>query len=168
MRTLFLTLVAVSFAAVAMAAETTIPNRLDQVKAGEWVLMQDVSGGDRAGERNRISVVSVADGVINLKREHYAADGSLIETKEHSLDIARMKERQAGLQTRATSITPGFITVKDQEIAVVAVAFKGENGDDAEREFMIWLSPDLPISGLAKTWCSDAEFPQAEVVDDGF
>ncbi|MCD8139669.1 MAG: hypothetical protein LUE17_07815 [Planctomycetaceae bacterium] len=168
MRTLFLTVAAVCFATFAMAADATIPNRFDQVKPGEWIVMQDVSGGDRAGERNRISVVSVADGVITIRREHYAADGSLIETKEHALDIARITERQAALQTRATSITPGFITVKDKEIPVVAVAFKGENGEDADREYMIWVSADLPLGGLAKTWCSDAEFPQAEVVDYGF
>ncbi len=168
MRTLFLTVAAVCCATLAVAADTAIPNRLDQVKPGEWILMQDVSGGDRAGEQNRISVVSVADGIIMVKREHYAADGSLIETKEHPLDIARMKERQAALQARATSITPGFITVKEKEIPVVAVAFKGEEGEDAEREYMIWISADLPIGGLAKTWCSDAEFPQAEVLDYGF
>lgn len=170
MRKALLVFLAVLVLGPAMAGETAIPNRLDQIKAGEWVLMQDVSGGDRAGETNRITVVKADADTITFKREHYAADGTLIESKERDMDKARMRERAAGLQRDAKSIEPGFMMVKDKEIPVVAVAFDGEDQDDVEakREFIIWVSSELPASGVAKTWCSDADFPQAEVIDYGF
>lgn len=170
MRKALLVFLAVLVLGPAMAGETAIPDRLDQIKAGEWVLMRDVSGGARAGETNRITVVKADADSITFRREHYAADGSLIESKERGMDKARMRERGADLQKKAKSIEPGFMTVKDTEIPVVAVAFDGEDEDDvaASREFIVWVSPELPASGVAKTWCSDADFPQAEVIDFGF
>ena len=83
---------------------------------------------------------------------------------------ADMRERSAGLRQRATSIEPGFVMIKDREIPVVAVSFSGDgkDGSGANREFIIWLSNEIPAGGIAKTWCSDADFPQAEVIDFGF
>lgn len=170
MRKALLVFLAVLVLGPAMAGETAIPDRLDQIKVGEWVLMQDVSGGDRAGETNRITVVKADDDSITFRREHYAADGSLIDSKDRDMEKANMRERAAGLQQKAKSIEPGVIMVKDKEIPVVAVAFESEDRDNPEvtRDFIIWVSSELPASGVAKTWCSDADFPQAEVIDYGF
>lgn len=170
MRKLLLSVLLLLAAAPLSAGETAIPDRFDSIKAGEWMMMRDVSGGDREGERNKISVVKVDGDVLLMRREHFAADGSLIETKDREMSIAGMRGHFAGIQSIAKSIEPGFITVKNQEIPVVVVAFadEDESGAGEKRDFIIWISEKLPVNGVAKTWCSDAEFPQAEVIDYGF
>ncbi|MCD7896824.1 MAG: hypothetical protein LUG50_09150 [Planctomycetaceae bacterium] len=146
-----------------------IPNRLPQAKAGEWVLMQGTSG-DNMGVRNRVTVTAVKDGVVSLKRERLAPDGTVEETNAFDLNLERMASRNADLREHATAINTETIFVKDKEFSVVAVSWKGDPAEDGsgEREFKIWLSPDLPVGGLAKTWSSDHDFPSSEIVDYGF
>ncbi len=157
---------------VALAAAGTsageIPNRLDQVKAGEWLLMRDVSGA-RTGELTKFSVSAVkgegADKVLTLKIERYGPDEKVQETKEIEIPVSRYTERMAGLESKAKQIGRERLTVKGKEIPVVTVTW---DDDKEPREFKLWLSDELPIGGVAKSWSSDQDFPAAEVEDYGF
>ncbi|MCC8165103.1 MAG: hypothetical protein LIQ31_02865 [Planctomycetes bacterium] len=158
---------AVATAAVAVDGPE-IPNRLPQAKAGEWVLMQGTSG-DNMGVRNRVTVTAVTDGVVSLKRERLGEDGTVEETNSFDLNLDRLASRNADLRERATAIDTETIFVNDKEFSVVAVSWKGDPAEDGNvREFKIWISPDLPVGGLAKTWSSDHDFPSSEIVDYGF
>lgn len=168
MRTMIMTLLAVVVCAAAVA-EDSFPNRMSQAKVGEWVLMEDVSGAD-VGEKTKVTVTKVEDGVVTVKREHLDDSGAVVETKEHEIALDRYNERMDSIKGRATAITEDFVVIKDKEYPVTAVEFvsqsKTEDGED--REFKIWFTDQLPIGGIAKTWCSDADFPSAEVIDFGF
>ena len=170
MRTIALSLLlAIGLLVPAASAESAIPSRLDKAKAGEWVVMRDISVGGEE-EIMRISVSAVREGnpkVVVLKRERLAPDGSVEESKEMELDLDSYAERVRGLEDKAKQISRERLTVKDKELTVYAVSWDDER-DDVVREFKIWVSEDLPIGGIAKFWCSDPEMPSAEVVDYGF
>lgn len=157
------------FAAQAVAADGAIVNRLDKAKVGEWVMMQDVSG-DSVGEKTKVEVIAVRDGMVVIKREHYDENGAVSDSKEHEIKLDRYAQRMADLQEKAKQISRERLTVKDKEMTVQAVSWDDEDPDDADarREFKIWVSEDLPIGGIAKTWSSDPGFPAAEVIDYGF
>ncbi|MCL2000870.1 MAG: hypothetical protein FWG74_05505 [Planctomycetes bacterium] len=151
----------------AVAADGSLPNRLDQVKAGEWLLLKDVSGA-RIGELTKFSVSEVkgegADKVVVMTIDRYH-DEKIEETRDIEIPVSRYAERMAGLEARAKQIGRERLTIKDREIVVVTVTWD----DDREpREIKLWLSDELPIGGLAKSWSSDPDFPAAELVDYGF
>lgn len=168
MRTMLLTLFAIAVCTVAVAGES-FPNRMDQAREGEWVLMREVSSAD-SDERVRMTVTKVADGKISVRREHLDADGKIFESKDYDLTLESYNQRMEGIKSRARSITNEFLVINDTEFDVVAVEFTGESktADGEERDFKIWFSEKLPIGGIAKIWSSDPDFPSAEVVDFGF
>jgi hypothetical protein len=169
MRKMILTLFAFAMCFTA-AAEDSFPNRMSQAKVGEWVLMEDVSGAD-IGEKTKVTVTKVADGVITVKREHLDENGNIAETKEHDIPLANYNQRMDSIKSRATSVSKEFVVIKDKEYPVTAVEFvsiSSKTEDGGEREFKIWFTDELPIGGVAKIWCSDTDFPSAEVIDFGF
>ena len=154
---------------VAAGFSGEIPNRLPRARVGEWLLFRDVSG-ERSGEYTRFSIVDSRgeddDKVLVLRIEKLAgAEDDGDDVRDIEIKPAGFTERVAELEKKATHITPGTLTVKDSEMAVVEVVF---NDDDEDREFHLWISESAPIGGLVKTWCSDPEFPAAELVDYGF
>lgn len=152
----------------AVAAAGELPNRMDKVKAGEWLLVKDVSGS-RAGELTKFTVAEVkgagADKVVVMKIERFGPDEKVQETRDVEIPVARYAERMAGLEAKAKQIGKERLTIKGKEIPVATVTW---DDDKEPREFKLWLSEDLPIGGLAKSWSSDPEFPAAELVDYGF
>ena len=162
---LFMFVLAVS--GLAAHAAESIPSRLDKMKAGEWILMQDVSG--ESGERTKITVLSVTPEAFTLRREHMDPDGTVTETKEHEIPMDKARERHADLEGKAKEVTKEFVIVKDKEIPVTAVFWESDKAQDGKpREFKIWLSDELPVTGLAKFWSSSSTFPNAEIIDYGF
>ncbi len=171
MRKLALTLLTLGLITVTAAATdfTQIPNRLPQAKVGEWVLMQNVSG-DNQGDTVKITVTKVENGAVTVKREHLDADGNVTSVKEHDMNLAKINARVADLQKKAKFIGEETLYIKDQPFETVAVAWDGDENDDkkAGRQFKLWVSPKLPIGGMAKSWSSDSKFPSYEVLDYGF
>lgn len=169
MRTLYTVLLAVAFAGFAAAGDVAIPNRIGDIKQGEWVMMEDVSA-DAEGEKTRITVTGVAGGKVTLRREHFDAAGAVTETKEDAIDVERLRQRITDLEKKATAVTEEFIIVRDEQIPVVAVHWEGESKDEEGKshEYKVWLSEKLPVTGLAKFWSSDNGIPHAEIVDYGF
>lgn len=168
MRALMLSFLAgLLFAGAAVAVD--IPNRIASAKVGEWVLMEDVSG-EESGEATKVTLTAVDGEGFTVLRETIDADGAVVETKEDTVSFADYNKRMEGMAARAEEITEEFVFIGGKEYPVVAVRViageKDENGND--REFKVWISPDLPIGGVAKTWSSDVNFPSAEVVDFGF
>ncbi len=135
---------------------------------GEWALMEDVSGD--AVERTKFTLLRIDGESFTVKREHMDESGAVVETMEHTVSFADYNKRLEGMAARAKEVTREFVIVKDREIPVTAVHIvsdtKDGNGDD--REFKLWISDEIPLGGLAKTWSSDPAFPSAEVVDFGF
>ncbi len=171
MRKLALTLLAFGLFAVTAAAAnfTQIPDRLPQAKVGEWVLLQNVSG-DNQGDKLKITVTKVQNSTVTVKREHLDADGKVTDSKEHDMNLAKIKDRVADLQKKATSIGEETVYIKERPVATVAVAWDGDDNNDrmAGRQFKLWVSDKLPIGGMAKSWSSDSKFPSYEVLDYGF
>ncbi len=168
MRTFVLALCA-ALLAVSAGVAVDIPNRIGSAKVGEWVLMEDVSG-EESGEATKVTLTAIDGESFTITREHIDASGAVIETKEHTIPLADYNRRMEGMASRAKEITEEFVFIGEKEYPVVAVHIvsdtKDENGND--REFKMWISADLPIGGVAKTWSSDVRFPSAEVVDFGF
>jgi hypothetical protein len=170
MRTFVLSfLTAALFAASAATAADTVPNRIAQAKAGEWVLMEDVSG-EESGELTKVTLIAIDAESFTVLREHIDAEGNVVESKEHVVKLADYNRRMDGMAARAKEITSEFVFIGEKEYPVTAVHIVSETKDEngAEREFKIWISEELPIGGVAKTWSSDVDFPSAEVVDFGF
>lgn len=154
---------ALAFAVALSAAAGDIPSRLGRAKAGEWVEMRNTAG-DNAGEKVRISVAEVKgegdDAVVVLKMEPSEGESRTIE-----LPIARHKARMADLEEKAKQVSRERLTVKGKEISVYAVVWDDEENN---REFKLWLSEDIPVGGIVKSWSSDPDVPAGEVVDFGF
>jgi len=169
MRTLYIALLAFAFAGFAAAAEKAIPNRIGDIKQGEWVMMEDVSA-DADGEKTKITVTNVSDGKVTLRREHFDKAGTVTETKENEIDVERLRQRIADLEKKAGAMTEEFVVVGEKQIPVVAVYWEGEDKDEEGKphEYKIWMSEKLPVTGLAKFWSSDNGIPHAEIIDYGF
>ncbi|MDR1521057.1 MAG: hypothetical protein LBU23_13090 [Planctomycetota bacterium] len=167
MRTSILAILLAAGLATAVRAGD-IPNRLPEAKVGEWLLFQDVSGA-RAGEQTRFSVVDIQgegdDKTLTMRMEKFGPDGTEEESRDIEIKLDRFASRMAALEDKAKQISRERLTVKDKEFQVVAIAW---DDDDPEREIRLWISPELPIGGLVKSWSSDPEFPAAELVDYGF
>ena len=153
-------------AALGLAAD--IPNRLPMAETGEWLLLRVVSG-EKAGELVRFSVCETRgdgdDRVVVMRMEKLDQDGSISESRDIESPVARHAERLAELEAKAKQISRERMTVKDREITVVAVTW---DDDEGSREFKLWVSGELPIGGVVKSWSSDPDFPAAELVDYGF
>jgi hypothetical protein len=165
----FVTGLFLAFLPVAIGLSGEIPNRLPQARVGEWLLFQDVSG-ERSGEYTRFSIVDIKgegdDKVLILRIEKLAgAEDGGDDVRDIEIRPSGFAGRIAELEKKATQITRGALTVRDSELDVVEVAF---TDDDGVREFRLWVSDSAPIGGLVKTWCSDPDFPAAELVDYGF
>ncbi len=156
-------------AAGAAAGADAVPNRIARAKAGEWVLMEDVSGGGEP-ERTKATLIRIDDESFTVRREHFDENGDIVETREHVLLLADYNRRMEEMASRAKEITEEFVIIGEKEYPVTAVRIAADEADGSgdAREFKIWISPDLPIGGVAKTWSSDAAFPSAEVIDFGF
>jgi len=158
---------AVMLCGLTIAAEGVIPRRLAEAKAGEWVLLRDVSG-ENAGETIKFTVVEIKDGedkVVSMRSERYGEDGTVIETKDFEFPLSKYLERTEKLEDKAKQIGRERLTVKDKEIAVTAVSWDDE---EETREYKLWISEDIPVGGIVKTWSSDPDFPAAELIDFGF
>ena len=169
MRTLvFSLLAALVFGSAAIAADA-VPNRIAKAKVGEWVLMQDVSGDD-SGELTKVTLLAIDGDSFTVKREHIDAAGAVVESKEHVVKLDAYNKRMADMAARAKETTQEFVVIKDKQYPVTAVYVISEtkDADGNDREFKIWLSEELPIGGVAKTWSSDVKLPSAEVIDFGF
>lgn len=165
MRILYTVLMALVLAAGVHAAEAgapAIPNRAGLIKPGEWVLMRHITPGG-AEETSKATVTAVEGGTVTLTHEVFGADGEVLESNERTMNAAEMGARVDAIAKSAGSVTAETLMVKDAEIPVVVVNWTG-NG----QEFKAWISPDIPVTGLAKFWTSDANIPGAEIIDYGF
>ena len=172
MRRIVLSAVLAIVCSAAVAADSAVPNRLPQAKAGEWVLMVDITG-ENAGEKMKVSVVEVREGtpkVVVLRRDRIAADGTSTQEGVLELNLDRYAERMAGLEEKAKQVSRERLTIKDREFTVQAISWDGDtpDADGKPREFKMWLTEELPIGGMAKFWSSDPEVPSIEVIDYGF
>lgn len=172
MRGIMLVVASVVFAgmaaASAAAADGDLPNRLEKAKAGEWLLFRNVSG-ERDDRLTKYSIVEVKgegdDKVVVLRIEHLGAEGEATESRDVEINMAKYRERRAGILDRAKQISSERLTIKDKEMPVTAVIIDSEDG---KSEFKFWVSADLPVNGLVKTWSSDPEFHAIELIDYGF
>jgi hypothetical protein len=135
------------------------------------VITRDVSGED-VGGKIRIVVVKVEDGAVTIRRERLDADGSVSESGEIEIKLPHSEKRLQDLQDKAKQISRERLIIKDREFAVTAISWDGDEGEvgtnGAVREFKVWVSEELPVGGIAKTWSSDPDFPAFEVIDYGF
>lgn len=169
MRRLALSLIiCLSVAGTALSTDSVVPFRLPHAKVGEWALFLDTSGS-KPGEQFRFSVSEVkgsgADSVVVILYERFDPAGELTDEREIELNLAEMEKRSQELEDKAKQISRERMTIKDQEMTVWAISWDDEDND---REFKIWISEDLPVGGLAKSWSSDPEIPAAELIDYGF
>lgn len=168
MRAFLYALFMLCVAGIAVSAEGAIPNRMGLVKPGEWLLMQEVAGPN-AGDRVKFEAVEVrgsgADAVVVIRGQRFSG-GEETESREIEIPVARYGQRLAELEDKAKQISRERLVVKDAEITVFAVSWD----DEAEEphEFKIWVSRDVPLGGIVKSWSSDPEFPAAEIIDYGF
>ncbi|MDR1535849.1 MAG: hypothetical protein LBU64_12275 [Planctomycetota bacterium] len=146
-----------------------IPNRLAKARIGEWALFQDVSAGEHSGDLTRFSVVDIRDGgearTLVVRMEKLGPEGTAEESRDLEMILDEADRRTEELAARAKQVVSGQLLVGEREFPVVEVAWDDE---DDSREIKIWLSEELPIGGLAKTWSSDPEFPAFELIDYGF
>lgn len=168
MRKLALVLtLALSLAGAALAGESVVPFRLPDAKVGEWTLFLNTSG-ERTGEQARFSVKEVKGGddkVVVILYERFDASGQPIEERDIELNIADMKKHSQDLEDKAKQISRERLAIKDKEITVWAISWDDEENN---REFKVWISGELPVGGLAKSWSSDPNIPAAELIDYGF
>lgn len=168
MRGIVLMCAALLFAGAAAAADGDLPNRLEKAKVGEWLLFRDVSG-DRNGELSKYSIIDVkGEGdakTVVMRIEHLGPENEVVESRDVEIVLKQYNERRAGIMDRAKQIGRERLMVKDVEMPVTAVTIDSEDGG---REFKFWVSTDLPVSGLVKTWSSDPGFRAIEIVDYGF
>lgn len=154
----------------AAAADTVLPHNLATAKAGEWTLMKDIAG-ETPGELARYSVAEVRgdgdDKVVVMRRERFGDDGEVAETRDFEINAARYAQRMAGLEDKAKQVSREKMKVKGRELSVFAVTWDHEGDDGETSEMKLWLSPDVPVGGLVKSWSSNPAFPAAELVDFG-
>lgn len=167
MRYLMIMLLAVvGVAFTAQAAEyNLVPNRLSQAKAGEWVLLGNLSA---PGERVKITVTDRAcengEWVVGLKREHIDEEDNVTEANDRRIKLSRYQKRIDDLDQRADRISREKMTIKDRNITVYVIEWEDVEKD---REVKIWLSNDIPVGGFVRIWSSDPEFPTYEIIDFG-
>lgn len=158
---------ALSMFVAAGAADYVIPNRLAKAVAGEWTLMQTVAG-DHMGEKIRFSVKSVIgvgeDAVVLIANERLDADGAVAEVDEVEVPLSRYAAKLRELEDNAKQVSRERLTIGDAAYTVYAVTWDDE---ESGREMKIWISDDIPVGGLMKSWSSDAAFPAVELVDFG-
>lgn len=170
MRTLYIAAMSLFLLAVTAAAgEKAVPNRVADMKQGEWVLMEDVSP-ESDGETIRVTVTRVGGGKFTLRRDHMDKTGAITETKESEMDVADAAKRLDDLGKKARTVTDEMIIVNEREIPVVAIEWEGskKDADGNSHEYKMWLSEKLPVTGVAKFWSSDNSIPHAEIIDYGF
>lgn len=161
-----------AFIAAAAAAGAAFPGEgrllpycLDDAKVGEWVVMKNIS---EPGETVRSAVVARGTGddgeTVTISREVTDADGGVADRKERTIRLSRYRERIAGLEEKAVRVTRERMDFKDRPITVFIVEVVDE---ETGREVKIWLSNDIPVSGVVRMWSSDPEFPTYELEDFG-
>lgn len=146
-----------------------IPNPLADAKAGEWVLMEDVSG-EESGEAIKVTLVAVDDASVTMRIEDIDADGVVAATREHVIPRAFFDKGREDMRKNLIEVTDDFVVIKGKEYPVVAVRYTAHiparGGDPVE--FKMWISDEIPVTGIAKSWSSDVKFSAGEVVDFGF
>lgn len=154
-----------ALALTGLALGVEMPDRLPKAKAGEWVVMQDVSGSGSGGKAT-ITVAEVrgsgTDAVVVLKIDRDGGESRTIEIPMSGHDA-----RRAELLDKAKQISQERMTVKGREFPVTAISWD-DTKDDTHREFKLWLSDEIPVMGMVKSWSSDPDVPAGEVVDFGF
>lgn len=167
MRKALMTFAAVfCLAAAALAAEyNLVPNRLSSAKAGEWVLLSNLSD---PSEKVKISVVSREcegnEPVVVVRRERLDAEGKAADTMERRVRLSRYQDRLDKLDQKADRISREKMTINDRLITVYVIEWEDQEKD---REVKVWLSNDIPVGGFVRIWSSDPNFPTYELVDYG-
>lgn len=158
---------ALSMSVVAGAADYVVPNRLAKAVPGEWTLMQTVAG-DHMGEKIRFSVKSVSgageDAVVVIANERLDAEGGVAEADDIEVPLSRYAAKLRELEDNAKQVSRERLAIGDASYTVFAVTWDDE---ESGREMKIWISDDIPVGGLMKSWSSDASFPAVELVDFG-
>lgn len=163
---MFAVIVLLGLAGAASAANfNLVPNALRYAKVGEWVLLQNV---ENPKDQVKVSIISRecegSEGVVVIKREEYAEDGTVADVKERRIKMSRYQERLDKLDQRADRISREKMTIADREITVYVIEWEDTEKD---REIKIWLSYDIPAGGFVRIWSSDPEFPTYELVEYG-
>ena len=166
-RTLILLAAVFCLASAGLAAEfNLVPNRLARTKAGEWVILANLSNPD---EKVKISVTGVecegAEQVVVIVRQNLDADDNAVgEGVERRVKMSGYQDRLDKLDQRAHRISREKTSFNDRDITVYVVEWEDEEED---REIKIWLSYDIPVGGFVRIWSSDPDFHTYELVDYG-
>lgn len=169
MRRILVLLVAfglVAASAVAVDA-SSVPSRLDKIQPGEWIILQDTSGDST--DTNKITVTARNGNIVKLRREHYDADGKLVETTEHDFDIAKYAARSADVKSKALEITEEFMMIDEEGHDVFGILWEDNDKKTGEKhQYKVLVSPNLPLAGIARFWTSNPNTPTADVIGYGF
>ena len=166
-KTLMLLAAVFCLASASLAAEfNLVPNRLARAKAGEWVILANLSDPD---EKVKISVVGVecedAEQVVVIMRQNLDVDGNVVgEGTERRVKMSGYQERLDKLDQKAHRVSRERTSFNDRDITVYVVEWEVEEED---REIKIWLSYDIPVGGFVRIWSSDPDFHTYELVDYG-
>ncbi len=157
--------------AIAMAGDYVLPNRMADVKVGEWVILSETSGPSM-GDRERFTVVEIKGEdefkTVVVRRERIADDGSVTEQNDLEINLARFQDRLHEMEDKAKQVSRERMVVDNRDLALWSVSWERENEDGEMHEYKMWVSEDLPVGGLYKTWSSDPNFPALELMDCGF
>jgi hypothetical protein len=155
---------------VAGAEDAVFPNRLRNAVVGEWAILMDTAGPE-IGNRERVVVVDVAgDGdekAVVIRREPIDDDGTVGEGGEVEINLARFADRMREMTDKAKEIESVEMLVGDSELTMWSMMWEKEAEDGQTYEYKVWVSEELPVGGLFKTWSSDPEFSAVEMIDCG-
>lgn len=156
-------------AAVSAAAVDTssVPDRIESIRPGEWVILQDTSGESK--DTNKITVMDRKGDVVSLRREHYDENGTLVEVKDSEMNLSKYAQYAKNIKGKAVEVTDEFILIDDQGHEVVGMLWEDQDKNTGEKhQYKVLVSPNLPISGVARFWTSNPNAPTADVIAYGF
>lgn len=141
-----------------------IPNHLAKAKVGEWATYTYTGGAPGSYEKHIIVAVDGEGDAreVRLKIEHYA-DGKLESTEERTITMDSVAKGIAQLKERAKDISSERITIGGRTINAVSIVVEKEDG----KRRVIYVSDEVPATGMVKLWRSDPEKPSLELEDFG-
>lgn len=169
MRRIFAFAMACVFAVslTAAAVDTSaVPSRAADIRPGEWIILQDTSG--HSSDTNKITVLERNGDVLKLRREHYDSDGNLLETSTNDMDLSKYAQRAADVKSKALDVTEEFMMIDDQGHEMVGLLWEDTDKSGEKHQYKVLVSPNIPITGVARYWSSNPESPVGDVIGYGF
>lgn len=167
MRTVTAFLMMLALTAAVAADTSKVPDRMDKIQPGEWIILQDTSG--ESTDTNKITVLARNGDTLKLRREHYDSNGNLLETKDSDFDIAKYNKRADDIKSKALEVTEEFLMIDDQGHEVVGLLWEDNDKTTGQKhQYKVLVSPNIPITGVARYWSSNPDSPTADIIDYGF